>query len=105
MNRAPLKAQPGPYGVVTAPPGLGVDRTASKVTLLVDSMPNLPTAEGTAPPPSAPPMEYNQPPHTPGPTHTPIWASGWFCMYGGTPNVTKCHLVDPDKEKMTVIGA
>ena len=36
MNRAPLKAQSGPYGVVTAPPGLGVDRTASKVTLLVD---------------------------------------------------------------------
>ena len=36
MNRAPLKAQSGPYGVVTAPPGLGADRTASKVTLLVD---------------------------------------------------------------------
>ena len=36
VNRAPLKAQSGPYGVVTAPPGLGVDRTASKVTLLVD---------------------------------------------------------------------
>ena len=36
MNRAPLKAQSGPYGVVTAPPGLGVDRTAREVTLLVD---------------------------------------------------------------------